>query len=346
MSGLYLRKYRLLIGEAVTKITEYKTVKKVSTQKTKIGFSVGDDPVQYRTFETQVVEDVQVEAGQRVEGGKAIEITSLKIEATINKALTETGRGGDTTQIKVYNLSPDSKKYLQGPNVVVQLFAGYETDAELSLLYSGYVIKQTTSKNGQDKVTTLTCVDAAVPKVAARAEVSFTPGTKTEDAIRSVASSISGLSVGTVLIDENTPPMLIRGFSYSGNTWEGLNKLCTTNGCKAYVDNGVVNVAPKKLDNTKAAISSYKAKAIVITPRLIKGSIEPMTDTTTSSPTEGDKTAIRINTFLDARLVVDGYLVVQGTENHDGNYRITSVSHSLDSRGGSWDTTVESEKII
>lgn len=349
MTNLYLRKYRLLIGEAVTKVEEYKTVKKITPNPSKyirvgIGTAAGATSTVIEVpQEPTTTEETQV--SQRTEGGKAIEVTELKIEATISKSLSSTGQGGDTTQIKVYNLSPESKKYLQGSNVVVQLYAGYESDPELSLLYSGYVIKQHTTKQGQDKITVLSCMDAFVPKASARSEASFPPGTKTEDAVRAMASGVQGLSVGYVRTEEARQKLLPRGWSWSGPTWDGLVSLCQTNGLLCLVDNGVVNVAPAKVSEGSAAASSYKAKAVVITPALIKGSVEPMDDTSVSNPTEGSKTAIRVNTFLDARLTIDGFMRIQGTEEYDGDYRITSVTHSLDSRGGAWDTTVESERI-
>lgn len=354
MSNLYLRKYRLIIGEAVTTISTYSEPVRITTTKinpqyllessilapVNVGVGPPTPPLISETTETP-----SKLVSQRTEGGNAVEITELKIEASISRSLSVTGQGGDTTQIKIYNLSPASKKYLQGPNAVVQLYAGYESDAELALLYSGYIIKQSTTKQGQDKITTLNCVDASVPKAAAKAEVSLPPGTQTKDAIRALASGIPGLSIGYINADSVSQPVLTRGFSYSGGAWEGLNLLCRNNGLWCLVENGTINVAPVKLNDRSPEVSSYKAKAVVITPQLIKGSIEPMDDNSLSSPTEGSKTAIRVNTFLDARLTVDGFMRIQGTEEYDGDYRITSVTHSLDSRGGAWDTTVESERI-
>lgn len=325
MSNLYLRKYRLLIGQAVKNIEDFKVVSPL------LGSIAAVEGVQF---------------SQRVEGGNAIEITELKITATINKSSGNTD-STDTTQIEIYNLSPESKKYIQGNNVVVQLYTGYEGDPELQLLYSGYVIKQHTKKSGQDKITTITCADAAIPRVASRVEGSVPPGTSVPDAIKSLIGSYQGVSQGYVYTDSVGDKVFQRGRSFSGYTADELRALCHQYDLLCTYDNGVVNIGPKRLDPTGADITKYRTKAVVITTDLIKGSLEPMDDIANAStaPTEGSKTAIRVNTFLDARLTIDGFMRIQGTEEYDGDYRITSVTHNLDSRGGAWDTTVESEKI-
>lgn len=334
---LYDRIYKLTVGKPAIAIDVYKDVVKINEKDLNMPL--------FQTLDTGTLPlKVPEKVGQNIQAGTGIEITELKMTATISRSLTSLSETGDSTQIVVYNLSPESKAVVETPNAVVMLEAGY-VGTGLSLLYSGTVVKAVTVKQGQDKVTTLYCQDGAMDKKAVKVTGALPKGSTVPSVIRSLINAMPGMTVGYVSAGVDAIPAFNKGYSVQGYAKQELDRICRMFNLIWSVTNGVVNVGPDKLKDGSADAASYKTRAIEITPTYIKGSLEPMVDTGVSMTTEPKKPAVKFNTFLEPRLSIDSYVALRGFPDYDGDYRVTSVSHSLDSRGGAWDTTVETERV-
>jgi len=349
---LWDRIYKLTVGKPATSTDIYKEVVRINPEVPKRQRLQQEILLPIEGLETEGDENTllpvlikeQQKVGQKITAGSGIEITELKVEATISRSLTSLSETSDSTEIKVYNLSPESKAVLETPNAVVMLEAGY-AGTGLSLLYSGTVIKCVTVKQGQDKITTLYCQDGGLDKKATKVAGDLPKGTTVKQAIVSLIDALPGVAAGKISSDAKTDFILYRGYSVQGYAKTELDKICRNYGLIWYVENGVVNVAPNKLTQDSPDIGGYKARAVEITPDYIKGSLEPMIDMGTAMSTEPSKAAVRFQTFLEPRLTLDSYVALRGFPDYDGDYRVVSVSHSLDSRGGAWDTTVETERV-
>lgn len=332
---LWDRVYKLTVGKPATSADVYKTVRKVVG---KVDTSTTPSSIRLTT------ETKKEKVGQKIVAGSGIEITELKIEASISRSLTSLSETSDTTQIKVYNLSPESKAVLEIPGAAVMLEAGY-AGTGLSLLYSGTVIKCFTVKQGQDKITTLHCQDGGFDKKSVKVVGQLPKGATVKQALVSLIDALPGVAAGKISSDAKVDYILSRGYSLQGYAKTEIDKLCRNYGLVWYVENGVVNVAPSALNQNSPDIGGYKARAVEITPDYIKGSLEPMIDMGTAMSTEPSKAAIRFQTFLEPRLTLDSYVALRGFPDYDGDYRVVSVTHAIDSRGGAWDTTVETERV-
>lgn len=330
---LWDRVYRLTVGKPAMSIEVYE---KPQILKPVLG------GLRVATTEPDIIIPNE-KVGQKITAGSGIEITELKIEATISRSLTSLSETSDSTEIKVYNLSPESKAVLETPNAVVMLEAGY-AGTGLSLLYSGTVIKCITVKQGQNRITTLYCQDGGLDKKAVKIVGEAPKATPVKNVIKSIISAMPGLAVGVINGVSDTLTFN-RGYGVQGYAKSELDRICRMFDLVWSVTNGVVNVAPNKLNQNSPDIGGYKARAVEITPEYIKGSLEPMIDMGTAMSTEPSKAAVRFQTFLEPRLTLDSYIALRGFPDYDGDYRVVSVSHALDSRGGAWDTTVETEKV-
>lgn len=243
----------------------------------------------------------------------------------------------------------------------------------LPIIYMGKVIWASTVKRGVDKVTKVICSSDAAERDVMKVSVSYKPKTTKADVIRDLVKRM-GFSVLDMDLTSLADTAYPSGMAVYGSVSSALNRICQENGLMWFTHNQQIRVMPVTATTTNLAWEIFPFQVIdsvegyykrnqsvkkpVKKPSKARGKTkEPKReDTTVSTTTQADgsklrttiKTGLKFKTFLDGRFKLGDNVVIRGSEeyleqinNANGQFRIISIAHDLDFRGGGWTTELE-----
>ncbi len=119
---------------------------------------------------------------------------------------------------------------------------------------------------------------------------------------------------------------------------ETLSDICRDIHYYWYISLGKLYIHPKEVDALVANISVGESN--------VKGSIGVLDDKSSHGTfSKGAKPkGLKITTYLNGNITTNTTLNVNYGE-HEGDYKITSVSHKLNFRGNSWDTVISCQRL-
>ena len=245
----------------------------------------------------------------------------------------------------------------------------------IPIIYVGTILWASTTKKGVDKVTKVICSSDAAERDVIKTSTGYAPKTKKADVIKDLAKKLgfSTLEIDLEALGDKAYPT---GMSIYGSVSSALNRICEENGLMWFTHNKQIRIVPVNAQPANLAwevfpfqvIDSiegyYKRNQSVKKPtkrkthsrgksQAPKGPKREDQTKTTSTLDDGSKlnttitTGIRFKTFLDGRFKLGDNVVIRGSEEYidqadaNGQFRIISISHSLDFRGGDWTTDLE-----
>lgn len=270
----------------------------------------------------------------------------LHIESNISRK-KDSGQNPTEATITIYNMDEEDVKLLSSPNAVVILKAGYTADLpNLPTIYSGDVKFAYTTQQGPDKVTTVVVEDGYVAKRTAKVSKTFTRNTSVADVIKSAVENFSGLSKGNIDTHTVQGIALSSGMVMYGHSSTMLQKICDSYGLLWNIKDGKINVLPKVFSKESSKFASMKQKAYLITPDLVKGSVELTYSKGKRTNANTEKTSVGVELFLSGGIAVGEFVKFEGHGSDvDGLYRIDTVTHNMSFRGTNWSTKIETEKL-
>lgn len=285
-------------------------------------------------------------------GKEGILIKDLRFSFSIEKTLTETL---NTSTIRIYNLSPSSRKLVETPNNAVVLKAGYREDKGALTIFVGIVRRSLTIREGPDWVTELELDDGLIAYRDSKFSTSFAPGTLAVNVLTEVAKQF-GLPVGkfpSSILDKQYP----KGFSFVGRARDGMNKVCNYLGLEWSIQNQEVQVLKKGGSRERTAIVLSANTGMIKSPELeaktMSDKLAAKQGLTTNSQgvieKKSDKLLASGKTPAD-RLEVQGYKVeslMQPTilpgdvvkveaVGIDNFFKVEKVTHQGDTHGAEW----------
>lgn len=153
--ALLSRKYRLVVG--APSITTFES--DVFTKQELVG-----------------VQDITTAEDFRTEQLNAVEISELQVKATVRSSSGSSAASSSDCIIDIYNLSPDTREVVEKVNNYVIFEAGYASDFDLKLIFSGQVISFETRLEGEDLITTLVCKDGYITNAGIRIGKAYPKG--------------------------------------------------------------------------------------------------------------------------------------------------------------------------
>lgn len=244
----------------------------------------------------------------------------------------------------------------------------------LPVIYLGKVIWASTVKRGVDKVTKVVCSSDAAERDVMKVSVAYKPNTTRADVIKDLVKRM-GFSVLEMDLSSLGSTAYSSGKSVYGSVASALNRICQENGLMWFTHNQQIRVIPISAKPANLAweifpfqvIDSvegyYKRNQSVKKPvkkpssaRGKKPKDPKREDTTVTTTNQADgsklrttiKTGLKFKTFLDGRFKLGDNVVIRGSDeyiaqinNANGQFRIISIAHDLDFRGGSWTTELE-----
>jgi len=322
---LLKRKYRLVVGKPpiTTITTEYIT----------------EDEVFGQLF-------IPKENDYRTVTLNAVEITELDINATIS---SKAGGKNSSSVIKIYNLSEDTRNIVERVNNYVILEAGYASDEELKVVFTGQVSEFFTENVGEDLVTTLQCKDGYIPNNTLRVDKFFPAGVTADTIFKYIIDQYkkvgvplgfySGFSDKKERVEYVQLPMpqdttFYMGYTLTGYLWDELKDLTKSLGYVCYITNGRLFIHPKGFTR---AVEQFEVDHSQIYS--IKKSGKANNNTTGKSDT-----GVNISLPLDARMDVDKQIKVIGGD-FEGVYKIMERSFNISIFDGNFDTNLVCKSV-
>lgn len=180
----------------------------------------------------------------------------------------------NTCDVKVYNLNPDNRKFLQSQTkgVAIELHAGYVEQVPLPRIFLGQLRQVTTERAAADWVTLVSSGDGDKEK---KKGVSFSlgPGTTYEHAVQEIVKQIGGKAGNVLSAIKNgrladASKQFSEGFTAYGNGDNELKKLLDSGGYEHSWQNGELQVLPKGGALNAPAITLSEMSGLIGSPEL------------------------------------------------------------------------------
>lgn len=292
-----------------------------------------------------------------VEGQEGYE--GLQMKADI-KLSTETGGvSGQSGKLVIFNLSEEQRNTINGVDKgYVTIQAGYGDPFKVSVLdelptlYLGDIQKVTTSRVGDDFITTITMQTGKLVDKIGKLERTFergkqaTVGNIAKEIARTFVTSLTEIGIGNypleiklLLSDTLLNRDLPLGWVAEGKTSDELTRFLEQYNCDWTIINEVLYIKEKNKDVTKPT------NTLTLNPNAVKGRITKVTDSV-GIGADTTKPNLQVSTLLEpeisprtkVNITKDLYLEGEGDV---GDYVVVTVATKLDYRGNSWDSLIE-----
>ena len=212
---------------------------------------------------------VNVEVGRPGEKGKRWH--TLKMTFKIER--DDSGKP-DKGSVQIYNLNSDSIKYIQKPGNQVFLYAGYENNETLPLMYSGDIREAKETISGVSNIMTITGKDGGNFYTKSKFSKTMKGPVNKLEVVKSLAAS-AGLTLKSLpaLIKGDTTQFM-NGFSSNGPSREALDNATKAMGCSWTIQNSelIVTKAGKPTDDRAVVLNS--TSGLVGSPEITKTGIK------------------------------------------------------------------------
>ncbi|APC44450.1 hypothetical protein [Pseudoalteromonas phage PH357] len=320
--------------------------------KRKYSLTIGLPPV--TTITSKVITEDEVignllipnERDYRVVTNNAVEITESDLVARIG---SKAANSNSNTTISIYNLAPETLEIVERVNNYVILKAGYASDEDIGIVFTGQVKDFSTMREGQDLVTKLVCGEGYIPNNSIRISKAFPEKTTADTVFKYIIERYkeAGVPLGQYTaqarddeivdyVQLKRPPETIfeMGYSMNGFLINELKRLCKSIGYVSYIVNGRLFIHPASF--TKVVERYQVSEQQIYSVRKSSSS----TGTATSKVDIG----IDISVPLDARFNIDKQIeVIDGK--FKGVYKILSCSHVINFRNGAYETNMSCKQI-
>lgn len=287
-------------------------------------------------------------------GKEGILIKDLRFSFSIEKTLTETL---NTSTIRIYNLSPSSRKVVETPNNAAILKAGYLEDKGAVTIFVGIVRRSITLREGPDWITELELDDGLIAYRDTKLTTGFKPGARAIDVLTFVADQF-GLPV------RKLPPNIQQkiypnGFPAVGRVRDAMSRVCNYLGLEWSIQNQEIQVIKKGGNTERTAIVLSPDTGLIGSPELEAKTMSDKLAAKQGITTKSDGVVVKKSDKITAsgkepkdRLEVHGYKVrslMQPTivpgdvlkveaEGVNNFFKVEKITHQGDTHGSEWET--------
>lgn len=267
-----------------------------------------------------------VRVGSR--GAKAFEFANQRVVFNITKSDQPTPNSGT---ISIFNLAEFSRDKIRNIGDAVELEAGYRQDTVGGrLVISADVLDIVTEKAGSDLITTIRLGDGVEFLKSLKDAYSFKPGTSVKTILTKLAKD-AGITLKSLsgVLDAT----YANGFSEMGPLGDILDKLVGKLGAQWSFQNNELQIAPK-LGHNDSPVFKLSAKTGMI------GIPTRDVDTSNVTPTpqsDGWKVVALLRPELGPG---DRVEIESEVTDASGIYHIKEVTHSGDTHGADWTSTL------
>lgn len=259
------------------------------------------------------------------EGGTGVRVDErFRVAFRVVKTL---GTDVNTSDVRIYGLSQDTRQRILSEGEVVQIEAGYASGTEV--LGIADITRAVVERQPPDIITLLECGDGVRALRDRKVALSFEAGASVQRVLDRIAQE---LALGERATGAQVEGTYREGVSFSGTAKDALNRVTQRAGVTWSIQDGELQI----LDRVEAA----QGRGVLLTPETgLLHSPERLDDV--GLETDRQKQAgWRVRTLLNPKIRPGERLVIESAE-VSGEYRIDTVEHVGDTRANDWFTEAE-----
>jgi hypothetical protein len=263
---------------------------------------------------------------------------SFRITFDITKNLLESAK---SSKIEIYNLSRTSQNSLKDiikqnqdssgeSQLLVSVYAGYQQDAGLELLYKGNVVSIYTRKEPANIITTIMCSELMSNTYSS---ASYGNGIDTNDVVADYIHKLNKTIDDASDLSGHTK--LAHGFSHVGLAKEGLKKIVAQTGSTHTIEDQKIKIIPIGKSSKNITVNVNVDSGMIYSP-------EKLETKGTECDTPKEKNGWKIRMLLQPKIKLGGKINVTSIP-INGIFIADSIEHKGDTKGGDWETTIETK---
>lgn len=266
------------------------------------------------------------------------EIIDLRIIFKIEKSLVGYPNLGN---VKIYNLSEDSRNKIEEKGLTIQLYVGHE-DTEIPLLFEGDIVNVVHMKNGVDWITEIFAADGVNILSTSTINKTLAAGVDTEQIYNELINQMQGIKKGVTEGLKNCltgKRSLLRSLQLSGNVKDWLDKIAEDCGFEYSINDGVIETTPTGLPLSDVPpIIINQATGMFGSPERteIGINVKKILD-----PTLKLGRTIRVQSISEKINIGNLFFRKVPPIRNDGIYRIDKIIHSGDTRDNIWESNIQ-----
>lgn len=286
----------------------------------------------------------QISIGPR--GGTGIKIRHLRVNFFVEKNLEKTP---NSARIQIYNLSKESRGFIEQKQNVLILEAGYgywkrliqgadeSFQGEIKKLFIGDIAKIKTERNGPDIITTIECGDGEVAYNIAKMNLNFTPGVKLGQVLNSITSSF-GLTKGPIIgVNENEE--FTQGLTLSGPTKDHMDVIAKKQNLEWSIQDDQLQILPPDQGTTQVAVLLNKSTGLIGSPFRDKVVNQDIIKKKDGKEAEA---GVEATSLLNAEIKPGRYVKIESSL-VSGVFKVKKVTHEGDTHSLNWYTRLEAK---
>ncbi len=352
LNPLYLRKYTLVVG----------TPRRV-TQPQSRTFDPNDPASTYRIdqlFPGTIPPEVQE--------SRVLEFTELHFEAYIPQNKTRKATSRDKGYIKVYNMNKEHRDFIltDTQEKLVFLYAGYENQGDLPLIFAGELITAEEEKQGHDTILSMTCGQSVRVGADIRVQKTYRAGDSFAAILNDLLqiASDNGIDIGRARLppgegqfyqnlgvvqnvnndsiedlSERELRFINRALPVEGYLLDILSKVAQMVGYRSYMVLNRLYVEPEDFPRL--------FEIVEVNTSQIQESIRPSVTSKTDRTNSNKAAEIMVKLFLNGEVTANKRLRILDGE-YEGLYQITKVEHHMrleKSGKDTWTTSLIAREI-
>lgn len=254
--------------------------------------------------------------------GVTKDFTGLRCRFRIEKTTESTA---NTARIEILNLSQESRTFLEGDEMRIQLSAGYPGSVEILAL--GDIAKAISKHEHPEWITVVESGDGQKALKEKHLDLSWAPGTPFQSIFLQAVEAL-GVTLGSniFVITE----IATGGYTHSGTVKELMDKLATRFNLEWSIQDGAIQTTSKE--------APVPGLAVLVTSE--NGLLGNVIKTVVKQPDGSDITTLAFKMLINGE-IKPGKLVAMDTRDIKGVYKVLKVVFDGDTHDGPWFATVE-----
>lgn len=267
---------------------------------------------------------------------------TLRMSFSIKKDLTSEPNEGN---FKIWNLNPDNRKKIEKPDQRVDLYAGYRDNGGVVKMWAGNITQVVSKEEGQDITTEIKAGDGAMQLRDNWFSLNYPAGTAGDVIVKRIGQEM-GLPV--TFGEDAHFGTFESGYSFMGIGRDALDAICYGSGVTWSIQNGVLQIILNGGTTTQQGLVLAPDSGLIGSPeRIVKSNPKPDKDNPkqkkrkeTGKVKYEKKAGWRIKTLL-VPTVNPGDAIKIESRLITGWFRVETITHSGDYRGGDWTSEME-----
>lgn len=264
------------------------------------------------------------------------DISDLRIQFVINKSLSWAANSGI---IKVWNLRQSTRNLIRAFGDEVELWAGYEDDSNLELLFVGQTSVVQHQFTQPEIITTLQCGDGNKYINEQFSSFSFGAGTPAKEVINYIA--------GLLNLKVDIPPaddlVYKTGFKSCAPIKDALTKACEYLDLQFIINNNMLSIVPKIARVSGAIYTINETTGMIGIPERFVNQAQSL-----YGPENKPQPGYKVNTSLKPQIQPKDTISLSSTQLNIANqlHFVNTIKHLGDTYGAEWLSNIEASIIL